>query len=77
MTDQAAGSPAMVLLDVTGWCQRDRHGLCSGVLQMGTHPHWFCACDCHPEPDIGATAAAQRELDEAHATWKAARDANR
>lgn len=38
--------------DMTGFCRRDEHDECHGKLLSATGWHWFCACQCHPTPDV-------------------------
>lgn len=57
--------------DTTGWCKRAEHARCDGTLHTGTGYHWWCICDCHPEPPIhdSKRADAHRAL----AVWRAGR----
>lgn len=61
--------------DLTGWCQRHRHGQCDGSLTAGTGHHWLCACSCHPEAtrrDV-STSASEKDAELALTTFRAAR----
>lgn len=56
--------------DLTGWCSTNRHQRCDGSLHAGTGYHWYCICDCHPEPP-----ASSADAQKAHETWQRARAA--
>lgn len=73
---------AAMKTDVTGWCDRapddEHHQSCDGTLRTATGLHWWCACPCHPEPEIPPVLSreGQADADKALAVWKSARAAN-
>lgn len=46
--------------DLNWACENDNHDACEGSLRWATGFHWFCACDCHPEPEVTAKSNAER-----------------
>ncbi len=58
--------------DTTGWCDKEDHKNCDGILKAATGSHWWCACPCHPKPVVSKWVSPEA-ADAALYTWSKAR----
>lgn len=75
---EAAGQPNHY--DISGYCDEANnffdHDECKkrgGTLAGATGFHWWCACTCHPVPDVNEEETEMLAL----ATWRRARSGER
>lgn len=57
---------------VTGHCQDGVHQNCDGTVRSATGWRWFCACTCHPDPNVlPEHKKALDQLGKDRAAWQA------
>lgn len=59
--------------DITHHCEQVDHSRCDGQLRAATGFHWWCACECHSEPNLQMVAFFGDDWVRALETWREAR----